>query len=661
MLDSLRHALIAVAVSTIWLTGPPASAQVSGQEALSDRRVAYDLVARLDPDARTVLGEGRIRWRNPDQVPVGELQFHLYLNAFRDSTSTFMKESGGRHRGYALEGADAWGGITLQKLERVAPDAAATGDRTPLAPSSEPDDLLQQAVFIQPDDGNPADQTVLSVPLAEPVQPGETITLDVVFSAKLPRIFARTGWDTGSSDSLFFFVGQWFPKLGVYETPGQRYVPADAPSGAWNTHQFHLNSEFYADFGSYAVTIDVPEHYAVGATGTQSAEALADGRKRLTFRADDVHDFAWVAGADLEVITDSWRSVSLRMLAQPDHRRQALRQIEAVKQALDYADRHWGTYPYATLTIVDALGGSSGMEYPTLITTATFYGAPRWEGSTAMVAVHEFMHQYWYGLVANNEFEEAWLDEGITSYTEARIMDDVFGSGSLLRLAGLRIGTAEMYRLAYVLSDPEEGVIFRNSWDQSSGTYAKTSYTKPATVLSTLEGVLGRETLDRGLRLYFERWSFRHPTTRDFIQAIEEASGRALGWFFDPFVYDDAVLDYAVDTLYAVQDADGAWTSTVRLARRGDGAIPVPVRLSYAGGAEERRTWDGSPASVEWVLEGPEPVAEVVIDPDFALRLDLNRLNNGRRLDADRSGVFELTVRLIGWLQQWFGILSALV
>jgi len=191
----------------------------NGNAQHSDRRVSYVLDVSLDSEARTLESTGKMVWRNPDAVPVDTLQFHLYLNAFRDEQSTFMRERGGR---IALEDR---GHIEITRLQ------TASGT-----------ELHGQLFFLHPDDGNVADRTVAAVVLPEPIMPGQEIELLVTFTSQLPKILARTGHLERYDGQLFVMAAQWFPKFGVYEVPGQRYVPADAPRGQWNTHQFHSNS-----------------------------------------------------------------------------------------------------------------------------------------------------------------------------------------------------------------------------------------------------------------------------------------------------------------------------------------------------------------------------------------------------------------------------------
>ncbi|MEM6645959.1 MAG: M1 family metallopeptidase, partial [Bacteroidota bacterium] len=605
---------------------------------LSERRVSYVMDVTLDPDTRRLDGKQRITWRNPDRVPVQTLQFHLYLNAFKPG-STFMSESGGRHRGFSAATADPWGGTAITAMTWDDADA--------------PVDLTHAIRFIQTTDANPADETVAEVRLPRAVAPGETIALDVAFAATLPEIVARTGYAVADTGNPFFLVAQWFPKLGAYEIPGQRYVPEDAARGAWSTHQFHAATEFYADFGTYEVTMRVPEAYIVGATGVEVGSETAGGIKSVTYRADDVHDFAWTASPDYLVLTDTWEHVEIKLLLLPYHEAQAERHFEATKIGLAYMDRWVGQYPYPTLTVVDAIGGAGGMEYPTFFTVGTVYRQPAWSRFLEVITIHEFIHQYFQGLIASNEAEEAWLDEGITSYLEMRIMDEAYGPGSMLNIPGLRISDSDYQRLAYTRSFPGRGIIATRAWEHRyASDFPKLAYNKPAVVLKTLEQYLGWDTMEEVLKMYYARWRFRHPTTRDFIAVAEEVAQQDLSWFFDQFLYDDVVVDYRVVSI-ATRTADAAGvTSTVVLERLGDGVFPQTLRVTYDDGTTEDRAWDGE---AEWHrLTFGGRVTEAYLDPDNHVWLDIDRLNNRRTLRPDDTLARKTQLKATAWLQAVF-------
>ncbi len=260
-------ALFAVLLAAL---GRPAHAGRLPEHA--DGVVDYRIDVRLNDATRELEGRERLTWRNPSTDEVRDLWFHLYLNAFKNTRSTFIRESGGQLRGDRMaEGK--WGWIDVTSI-RVAGGPERRGDLR----------------FEHPDDDNADDRTVVRLPLADPVAPGRSITLDIAFHAKLPQVFARSGYF-----GHYYLVGQWFPKIGVYEPAGMR----GRTSGGWNCHQYHGSSEFYADYGHYLVNITVPARFVVGATGQEVARRTnRDGTATFTYEQGDVHDFAWTADRD---------------------------------------------------------------------------------------------------------------------------------------------------------------------------------------------------------------------------------------------------------------------------------------------------------------------------------------------------------------------------
>ncbi|PYV19312.1 MAG: hypothetical protein DMG21_02015 [Acidobacteria bacterium] len=238
----------------------------------------------------------------------------------------------------------------------------------------------------------------------------------------------------------------------AFATSSRRLSSAPAPRwwhNAWNCHQFHSTSEFFADFGTYLVKVTVPQSYILGATGdTVSTETNSDGTKTVAFQGVDIHDFSWTASPDFQLIEDSWQgsagAVKIRLLMSPGHLRQAGRYLQSVKGTLAMFDRWYGPYPYDRITVVDlpnGAGNAGGMEYPTLITGGTTWWEPRGIRGVELVTEHEFGHQYWYGMVGSNEFEESWLDEGFNTYSTGKVMDVAYGPiGVPVTLLGLRAG-----------------------------------------------------------------------------------------------------------------------------------------------------------------------------------------------------------------------------
>lgn len=393
--------------------------------------VDYQLQAELHPAERSITGTATIRWRNTTTAPTSELRLHLYLNAFRDCNSTFMREAGAAFRAEWRE--QDFGGIEVGDW--------ITGEANTVLGSR----------WIQPDDGNGDDRTVLQIDLPQAVPPGGDITIHAGFTSRLPKALRRTGWAPGGA----FYCMHWYPIPGVLQVD-------ETGKATWNCHQFHANSEFFADFATFRVELTMPSELVVGATGgePESVETLADGRNKRLYQLDaalPVHNFAFVAAPDFVAVTDTFGplraqddatgmaprtaallgvpvesfdlpATKITLLLHPEHDVPAIRArcLQALKVGLEFYGLRFGAYPYPTITAVDpgedvqgrSLGG--GMEYPTLITL----GMPLFTHPSRLapdgVTVHEFGHQFWYGLSANNEFEESWLDEGLNTYSQGR-------------------------------------------------------------------------------------------------------------------------------------------------------------------------------------------------------------------------------------------------
>ncbi len=591
---------------------------------LSPRIAAYWIDATIDTDAKTLDATETLEYRNPSDQPVSTIPLHLYLNAFRPQ-STFTRESN-------RDGAD----ITYAKEEEGAIDIKSV--------SAEGfGDLSQNMRFIAPDDGNQNDHTVLEIALPKPLAPGEAMRLHLAFHDKFPLSVARSGYKRD-----FIMGAQWFPKVGVLW------------HGAWNCHQYHADTEFFADFGTYNVNLRLPQRYVVGASGIQTGEqSNADGSKTLSFRGEDIHDFAWAASPHFQTADDTFfnslGAVKLHALILQTHADQRDHYLSILKQSMQKYDEWYGPYPYKQMTIIDPEPDSAfgEMEYPTLITAGTDWWEPSWShyGMDSTVT-HEFGHQYWYGMVASNEFEEPWLDEGINSYTESKALGSIFGRNtSLLNARTLYGSDAESERTSY-LAHPDEDPIVRMGWKfLSDASYGCIVYGKTGSALATLETVLGEGTLRQALRVYFTRYRFTHPTGTDFLRTIEEVSGRTdLEPYFSQAFYGTDLLDYSVDTLSSEPSeqrkggsAGESYDTTVVVRRVGSFLFPVKVEVGFADGSREQAIWDGKDRWIRFSWNKPSRAVYAQVDSDSNVLLDVNSFNNSYTLLRDRTARFKLT------------------
>ena len=374
---------------------------VAAQEAVPARTdtASYAIDARLDPATKQLHGTETIAYRNPSPDTLTELWFKLYLNAFRDSNTTWMREAGRAHRGSDYDPAYP-GWIRIERM------------------------VLESGEDVLPPEADRA-ETVLRVPLPRPLGPGETLGVQVSWTSQLPRVFARTGF---AGD--FVLAGQWYPKLAVYDR------------GAWDREPWHANAEFFADFGSYDLALTVPRGYVTGASGVRlDSVDHADGTTTVRYRADQVSDVAWTAWPDyrsaVRVVAAAGRQVELELLTPHGLADADERFFGAAAAALELLGRWFGPYPWPRLTLVvppDDAEGAGGMEYPMLVTLGQPIGLPfgldPGVREPEIVTVHEIAHQWLPLQVATNEAREAWLDEGFADYATVSVLAQLYGPGS---------------------------------------------------------------------------------------------------------------------------------------------------------------------------------------------------------------------------------------
>jgi len=613
---------------------PSTVSAINSPTPLSQRVVHYEIDARYDAKAHTLDATEILTYHNFTGKPLDTFPFHLYLNAFQPA-STYMQErerdsTSGQGRGQPFPGwnPNNYGASEIRSFEIV-----------------DQGDLTSQLQFTHPDDGNQDDRSVVQVRPPRPVPPDGEVQFKIRFHDQFPEVLDRTGWDRD-----FVLGAQWFPKVGVWW------------HGAWNCHQFHASTEFFADFGVYDVRLTVPQNEVVGASGVRVGVVRnPDGTQTVTYHGDDIHDFAWTASPHYRVHEDTFQSslgpVRLILLMQPAHWGQLDRHLHVLKEAMDRYGRWYGPYPYKTLTLVDPEPGSQayGMEYPTFVTGGTSWLIP--EGireEPEFTVEHEFGHQYWYGMVATNEFEDAWLDEGINSYNDVKVMDSIFGPAtSWVDWFGATGGASERQRDFYI-GVPDYDPLSRLGWQfRNDASYGAISYGKTASVLLTLESLIGEDTLRQAMRIYFLRYRFTHPGKEDFLKTVEEVSGKDLRWYFNQAVYGTEVLDYEVNKVSSIpvdwfkenlreQKGVTEYVSDVWIHRKENFIFPIEVEIRFDDGERVREHWDGQDRWVRFEYKKKARVVSAEIDPDHKIYLDRNHFNDSYTAEANPAPASKL-------------------
>jgi hypothetical protein len=584
----------------------------------AERIASYTLEARLDDVQHTVDGHGTITWKNASSRPATELYVHLYLNAFANDRTVFLRSPFGAGR--SGRGAKEFGYIDVTRFAVREMGGADVWPPSPLRLSEEA----------------PGDETDVRMPLPRPALPGETLTIDVAWTSRLPEIVERTGYVRD-----FHMLGQWFPKIARRE-----------PDGTWVHFPFHAQSEFYADFGSYDVTLDVADGLVVGATGVRVGETASAGRRRLRYRADDVHDFAWTAWKHFLVREETDSGVRVRLLYPPGNDANADATLRAVRHGLLFFGAAFGRYPYPVLTVVHPPAfapAAGGMEYPTLITTGFPWYTSLVSTFVERVTLHELGHQWFYGLVATDEHSFPFLDEGLTTYAETEAMHALYGTGDGFRGLGLDIDGDAYFRCVAADAGKDEIVArpardFPNFREIGALVYARTG-----TILETIARVYGAGPLRRAMGRYARRYRFEHPNPRHLLAVIREVMGDPPADFLATALFDRGTVDFVVKDLSNARQSPEAgffdrgkgrekvsppssgqepWAHRVFVYRHGTLQVPVAVELRFDDGSRMRVRLDGTDAWTAVDGSAKARLTAAVVDPDLAVLLDDDLANN---------------------------------
>ncbi len=604
----------------------------------------YIIDAELNPETKTIMAHEKIVWINRTKNPADEIQFHLYANAYKSTRTEFAK-------GYNISSPDA-------QTELIISNFTVNGGKSEL-------------IYIHPEVDNPFDSTVAKVKLNKAVQPGDSVRINFDYSMKIPRSVKRMGYATGRN---FFFISQWFPKVGVFE------------NGKWVCSPYYPYLNFFSDFGNYDVSIKAPENYLIASTGNEISNYESNHQITHRFVQNGVHDFVWLASDEILHQTETYTrkdgsKIKIQTYVQPEREKYFARYFKSVQNCLKYYEDNIGIYPYQNISLVDVprTCAAGGMEYPTLFTVSAELFSPVKTSWPEYLVAHEFSHQFFQGLIANNEVYEAWLDEGFASFMATKIMykyyPDIYENfkiASYVPVFGLNFLSYNEIPLIYTLADipipPGSRSInsyYRNLTIGSIAdtsyklptrlSYVVNSYSKPELVLLTLENYLGHKTMMKILRDYYDEFKFRHPTCNDFINIVQKKAGEDMRWFFNEFYKTAKVFDYSVTAINKINDGDYA----VTVERLGDGIFKNDVVL-YTDKDTLYQKWDGADRWRVLIFRTDNKVIGAEIDPKRKNLLDINFANNSFTVDPHIGASLSLSVRWFFWIQNALMILGSI-
>lgn len=602
----------------------------------------YKINVKLLPQQKTLIAEEKIIWHNLTDSSTKELQFHLYANAFANNKTEMAK-------------AHYFNESEMTKVKII---------------SLLVDDAEYSFEYFQPDTDNPYDSTVAKINLDKQINPGDSVIIKINYELDVPRSTERFGYASGRE---FYFIAQWFPKLGVFE------------NGEWVCSQYHPYTEFYSDFADYNVTITLPQNFIVGTTGELKRNQENDSTKSLTYITHNVIDFAWTASPEFEVAKRDYQSftgnnIEVNFLLQPENTDLTERNFKAAFNTIEYLEKYIGEYPYPKITLVDAPRTSNlgGMEYPEIITYFTPLFTPIELQNPEATIIHEIIHQYFYAALSSNEVYEGWLDEGLATYLERKILLHYYGKSELYfrfidyyPVSGLEFLSFNEIPLIYSLRelkvDQYSYSLYGYYLNDGLGSIMDTTYklptyrstltnvySKPSLMLQSLDNYIGSDEILKLISKYYKSNKFSLVKSSDLLNEIRNFKKKDLSWFIHDFIYGNKKFDYKVDDIKQVDEK----TYKIFLERLEEGIAPTQIAV-YTEVDISYIDWNGEERWKEFTIESEQPVLAAEVDPHRQNLFDRNFANNSYTIETKYWGSLSIAIRWLFWIQNAMLVLGS--
>jgi len=597
------------------------------------QKVDYDMEITLVDTSQQLTGFTTIKYTNNSPDSLDRIYMHLYPNAFQLESVKYREYIGNAGRGsrakYFKDRLDGFTSkIDVHDFSVAQPEKGASWIHK-----------------IQILDEFKIDDTILEAKLLKKIAPGHTVRVDLNWTHHVGEMVERAGYYKGQ-----YNMAQWYPKMVVYDEEG------------WNADVFHAEGEFYGEFGDFEVTFDLPKAFIIAASGVVTdgdpgwesvtvdttidfdvwvdihdstyVEPDTSARRTVTFFAENVHDFAWVASKDFLYEGGKHNDIDVHVLYDKGRGEKWTKDVlQGSIRAIAWLEEKFGKYPYPQVTTTDRIK-SGGMEYPMLVMNGR-----EDEG----LIVHEYGHIYFYGILANNEVDEAWLDEGFTTTQTTHYMMNRYGDhGFDLSLnedraefpkkywpLGNSLHSSQWWAIRFMRSGHDENISRASYLYNNGSAYGRNAYTKPALMLTELKYILGDSLYYAAMQHYYNKWKLKHVNEQRFVDAIEEFTGEELNWFFDAWLHTTHHLDYGIKSFKKSPNSDGTWSVKLGIESIGSRFIPLLVETTFEDGTTDRRWWKNHLWRYEDTFNysvDKKPVS-VTIDPDVQT-VDLDFRNN---------------------------------
>ena len=577
------------------------------------QKANYEMEIELDVSSAQFNGKQRILYTNNSPETLNKVFYHLYFNAFRPGSEMAERQKSS---------------LDVNRRFKVIIDSIGPKSYGKIQVKN----LKQNGILLNPF----FSETILEVPLANPILPGESAVLDLEFSGQVPDLIRRSG--KNSSEGVAFSMAQWYPKLAEYDIDG------------WNASPY-LGREFHGVWGNFDVKITLDKNFTVAASGyLQNPEDIGKGYKKIKrskskkgkltwhFIAPNVHDFTWAADKDyIHDIYPGPNNVKLHFFYKNNpsiiDNWKKLQPLTA--ELMEYFNSSIGDYPYKQYSVVQ--GGDGGMEYAML----TLITGERKFGSLVGVTAHELAHSWFQNILATNEMKHEWMDEGFTTYISTIATDKVLKENKIFPLRNAYLG---YYNLALSgVEQPQQTNANRYAYNYA---YESSAYNKGAVFLSQLGYIIGKENLNTSLKIYFEEFKFKHPTPRDFIRIAERVSGILLNWYLTDWTQTTNTIDYKISGVSKLDNK-----TIIDLERVGMMPMPLEILISFKNGNKQihyvpigimrgekkpyvdiewilHNDWTWSTPNYKLIIDSPLDSIEKITIDSSNLMADIDKSNN---------------------------------
>lgn len=456
-------------------------------------RSFYTINCELNVEDKTLSAVQELNYYNNDDIEMNEVYFHIYPNAFKSkNTAPFLFDdfSSAYKRGFEPGCAEI---LSVAKIN-------ANGTR-----------LLKYSLLGE-------GETILKVELDTPLKPHDRASFKIDFRLQMPPAGERFGY--GESN---FNLGNWYPVAAVYDE-----------KDGWNLDKYYaIGDPFYSDASDYKVIIKVPKEYTIAASGKLQEKKQEGDTTVWTFSEAALRDFAFIANNKFEVLEKEIDGINIKSYYYSGHEERGREALKTGVDSIKLFNKLYGKYPYPEYSIVET-EFPSGMEYPALVYISDRLYTPDYGIDPLIITiVHETAHQWFYGIVGNDQIDEAWLDEGFAAYSETLFAENVYGKrigeDYYIRTVEDSVGEA-------LSSNIIDGSLLKSlSEFEGWGDYGPTAYDRGAQMLNELRKMLGDDTFFKIIRSYVEQYKFKIATTKDFVKVCQEVSGKDLTDFFKPW------------------------------------------------------------------------------------------------------------------------------